>query len=613
MEAKSRNLKDIFDGQWRYLVPLYQRPYVWKKEKQWEPLWEDLQALAERYVRNDTAHPHFMGAVVLDQLRNATGTLTLRQIIDGQQRLITLQIVIEAACDVCDALGPIADAQADTLRLLTRNAGHRTGVVESEEVYKVWPTNVDREHFRRVMDAGSPTELREMYNGKNRNEVGYAIADAYFFFHEKITAWLDPSDEGVLRTRLDALQNALYWGLLLVTIDLEEKDDAQIIFETLNARGTPLLASDLVKNYLLHQVKAQGDELNLLYEKYWKIFDGDAFWRAETRTGRLTRAHIEVFLQHFLTLLTGDVVLVTNLFATFRQHLKQHPELTPEYYLTELHRYGQLYWQFFAYSIGTPEGLFFHRVKTLDTTTIFPLLLLIFDRLSKPAQMKQRQAMLADLESFLVRRMICELTTKNYNNLFLEAAKTLVAVDLLDMAKTLREFLIGQTSDIGRWPDDDDFQKAWQKLDAYNRLRPQARLRMVLEALELHLRGSGLSEETLLPKGTLSIEHILPQGWQANWPLADSTPQAKEVREALVHTIGNLTLVAGGLNSTLSNDPWSKKSKTLQKYTVLLLNGELISSETWGDEEIRARSNRLFAYARKIWARPTASVSSSQT
>lgn len=603
MEARTRNLKDIFDAQCRYLVPLYQRPYVWKKDNQWEPLWEDVQALTERYLRKDTTHPHFMGAVVLDQIPNPAGSLDRRQIIDGQQRLTTLQIVLEAASDVCEQLGPVAANQAHALRRLTRNDPSNDDA-EPEESFKVWPTNVDRMHFQHVMEAGSPAELHEKYAGKNQAEVGYAIADAYFFFHGKITAWLADVGEDYLKDRLNALQNALYRGLHLVVIDLDEKDDAQVIFETLNARGTPLLASDLVKNYLLHRVEECDHDLNQVYEKYWKPFDADPFWRTAARTGRFTRPHIEVFLQHYLTLLTGDEVLVTSLFTTFRQYLKEHPELDPEYYLIELHRYGQLYRQFFNYPFNTPEGLFFRRVAILDTTTIFPLLLLMFDKLNKPGTVKPLHLMVADLESFLVRRMICELSTKNYNKLFLDAVKTLHEVSPTDMGKALREFLVAQTSDISRWPTDDEFRKAWLALQAYQRIKPQLRLRMILEALELHLRGSGLSEDTALPKTVLSIEHILPQGWEANWPLEDNTPQAKETRGALVHTLGNLTLVTVRLNSTLSNDPWSKKSKTLKKHSVLLLNGEVIDNEMWNEETITARNKRLFTYAKKIWARP---------
>jgi len=599
MDAKPRSLKDIFDTQCRYMVPLYQRPYVWKEDEQWKPLWEDIQALAERYARQDAFRPHFMGAVVLEQLNTATGTLDLRQIIDGQQRFTTLQIVIEAACDVCEALGSIAESHAHALRRLTRNdpRGDDLG-----EVFKIWPTNVDREHFQRVMKAGSPVELRQYYNGKF--EVGYAIADAYFFFHQKITEWLSPGDDGLLKKRLDALQNAFYRGMMMVVIDLGENDDPQIIFETLNARGTPLLASDLVKNYLLHQAEERGHDLDRLYAQYWESFDATHFWREVVRTGRFKRPHIEVFLQHYLTLLTKDEVLVTVLFNIFRQYVKEHPEIDITYYLAELRRYGQIYHQFYSYPTDNPEGLFFKRIEALDTTTVFPLLLHIFDKLGKPEQAKQRQSILTDLESFLVRRMLCELTTKNYNNLFLEARKLLVDVIPEQFGSTLRAYLLSQTSDIGRWPDDKEFQEAWLKFEAYKRLKPLARLRMILEALELHRRSSDLTENPSLPNKTLSIEHILPRGWAANWPLSENTPEAKEAREALIHTIGNLTLVTKSLNSTLSNDPWLKKRKTLLGSTVLLLNSDLQDEEEWNEARIKARGKELFNLAKKIWPLP---------
>lgn len=598
MDAKPRSLKDIFDAQCRYMVPLYQRPYVWKKTEQWEPLWEDVMALAERYVRQDVFRPHFMGAVVLDQLNTATGTLDLRQIIDGQQRLTTLQIVIEAACDVCEKIGDIASSHARALRRLTRNDPRGT---DPDETFKVWPTNVDREHFRRVMSAGAPDELRQHYDGKTSEEVGVALADGYFFFHEKIQSWLTTDSQEVLIKKLDALQNAIYRGLMIVIIDLDEKDDAQMIFETLNARGTPLLASDLVKNYLLHQAEARGHDLDQLYFQHWEYFDATTFWREFVRTGRFTRPHIEVFLQHYLSLLTRDEVQVTTLFNTFRQNVKENSAKDPADYLAELHRYGQIYRQFYNYSPDTPEGLFFQRVVALDTTTFFPLLLHIFDKLGKPEQSQQRRSILTDIESFLVRRMICELTPKNYNNFFLEAVKLVAEADPNQFGSILRTYLLSQTSDTGRWPNDDEFQEAWRKLEAYRRLKPQMRLRMVLEAIELHKRNSNLTEENFLPKKKLSVEHIMPRGWAANWPLLENTAEAIEAREALIHTFGNLTLVTSALNSSLSNDPWSKKQKTLRKHSSLLLNGDLQEADAWDEAAIKNRSKNMFKLAKKIW------------
>lgn len=604
MDAKPRSLKDIFDAQCRYMVPLYQRPYVWTEQEQWEPLWEDISALADRYYKADPFRPHFMGAVVLEQLNTATGTLDLRQIIDGQQRLTTLQIVIEAACDVCDSLGPIAAGHARDLRRLTRN-DPRDG--NPDEIFKVWPTNVDRDHFRLVMSAGSPDDVRQHYDGKSNGDVGYAIANGYLFFYKKITEWLANTDTDNLKKKLDALQNALYRGLLVVVIDLDEKDDAQMIFETLNARGTPLLASDLVKNYLLHRAEDYGHNLDKFYYEHWQFFDLSTFWREKVQTGRMLRPQIELFLQHYITLLTRDEVLVTNLFNTFRQYVKKHPEIDPATYMVDLHRYGLLYQQFYTYSADTREGLFFRRIQALETTTIYPLLLIVFDKLGKPKHDKQRRAILTDLESFLVRRMVCELGTKNYNNLFLDAVKQFADCDPAQLGSGIREFLRAQTIDISRWPDDNDFLEAWQKIEAYKRFKPQTRLRMILEALELQRRASDKTEDLALPKKTLSIEHIMPRGWTVtNWPLPDDTEESKEARGRLLHTLGNLTLVTGSLNSSLSNDPWVKKVVTLKRYSILLLNADLQGMSEWNETTIQKRSKELFKLAKNVWPYPTA-------
>ena len=603
MDAKPRSLKDIFDAQCRYMVPLYQRAYVWNEEDQWEPLWEDISALADRYYRGDPYRPHFMGAVVLEQLNTATGTLDLRQIIDGQQRLTTLQIVIEAACDVSESLGDVAASNARDLRRLTRNDPRED---DPDEIFKVWPTNVDRDHFRLVMSAGSPDEVHSKYDGQSSNNIGYAIARGYLFFHKKISEWLAAVEPDQIKKKLDALQNALYRGLIVVVIDLDEKDDAQMIFETLNARGTPLLASDLVKNYLLHRAEDYGHNLDKLYYKHWQFFDSSSFWRQNVRTGRLSRPQIEVFLQHFITLLTSDEVLVTNLFSTFRQYVRKHPEIDPAIYMADLHHFGELYKQFFAYPPETREWLFFQRVKAMDTTTIFPLLLIVFDKLCKPEHEKQRRSILNDLESFLVRRMICELGTKNYNNLFLEAVKQLKDCESNELGSKIREFLITQTRDIARWPDDKEFFEAWQRIEAYKRFKPQVRLRMILEALELHRRANSKTEDDSLPKTRLSIEHIMPRGWTIeNWPLPADTDEAREGRDALIHTFGNLTLVTGSMNSTLSNDPWGKKRKTLEDYSILLLNRDIYTVSEWNETAIKNRNKQLFQSAKVIWPFPS--------
>jgi len=132
---------------------------------------------------------------------------------------------------------------------------------------------------------------------------------------------------------------------------------------------------------------------------------------------------------------------------------------------------------------------------------------------------------------------------------------------------------------------------------------------MILEALELQRRASDKTEDLALPKKKLSIEHIMPRGWMAtNWPLPDDTEQAKEARERLIHTLGNLTLVTGSLNSSLSNDPWIKKVVTLKRYSVLLLNADLQRESEWNETAIQNRSKELFKLARNVWPYPPANI-----
>lgn len=283
MDAHTRSLKVIFENQGRYLVPLFQRPYVWREREQLEPLWDDIRTVADRYldqqrISNQNTSPHFLGALVLEQFYTPTGTLDTRQIIDGQQRLISLQLLIRAASDLYKTLGSVAEPFYEKFNFLTVNHGEERG---SDESFKVWPTNSDREHFRLVMTAGSVELVQDLVKSLPGDDDERRIPQTYLFFYESIKEWLTLDGTEHLLPRLNALQDTIYKGLSTVVIDLDEKDNAQAIFETLNARGTPLLAADLVKNFLLLRAEEEQKDIEKLYQQYWAHFDESekSFWR----------------------------------------------------------------------------------------------------------------------------------------------------------------------------------------------------------------------------------------------------------------------------------------------------------------------------------------------
>lgn len=597
MQAYPRHLKAIFDGNNQYAVPLFQRRYVWNESDQWEPLWKDVQRVAERHLQGQV-RPHFMGAIVFEQVSHSIGTVEQRQVIDGQQRLTTLQLLIAAARDAARTLGTEAEEQADAFDLLTRNPMVRDRSADAS--FKVWPSKHDRESYRSVIRAGTPQTVRDTCEALLRQPSGHEIPDAYLFFYDKVKVWLTSSDTHTPVERLEALQNALFNGLQLVVIDLDQVDDAQVIFETLNTRGADLLAADLVKNYLLQMAANQGLNVEQIYQTYWEFFDTDEFWRQKVSQGRLYRQRADVFLQQYLALHMTNEVAANNLFASYQDYVSIDGHGGAEGHLSSLRRFGDIYRGFYNGKLCPAEVQFFTRLESLDVTTVFPFLLHVYDQLPKTSDAEARQAVLRDVESFLVRRIICGLTTKNYNKLFHDLV-AYVRSSGESLPQSVQSFLRSKTGESERWPDDTEFGQAWRTNPMYRRLT-RGRLRMVLEALELGVRTKK-HEKQAVPK-RLTIEHLLPQAWQAYWPLPDGKADAKEQREALVHTIGNLTLLTGSLNPDISDSAWIKKRPKIRKYSLLALNHYFDDVLEWDEQTIRDRSDKLFEVAQKLWPRP---------
>ena len=181
-----------------------------------------------------------------------------------------------------------AEDAADLLSELVRNNEKK---VKGDALFKVWPTNSNRAAFSAVMRPGGPPPDRE-------DDAHNRIDEAYAYFARRIEDWLseDDPDDRPIEERLRILRVTLGDLLKLVSITLEPGDNAQVIFETLNARGTPLLALDLVKNAMFQEASRQGQDVDSLYEGRWKPVLDDDYWRIERRQGRLKRPQGELFL-----------------------------------------------------------------------------------------------------------------------------------------------------------------------------------------------------------------------------------------------------------------------------------------------------------------------------
>jgi len=584
LTPKALFLKDI-----RYTVPPFQRRYVWTQDEQWEPLWEDVSnraadyldqlqsANGERVLAEQETARHFLGAVVVQQVSTAAKDVERREVIDGQQRLTTLQLLLDAVQYVCEKGGI-----EDVARRLSKLVLNDEELIESEDdIFKLWPTTNDQEAFRHAMHNGLATDDHE----------DSLIVQAHEYFQLQTRQWLGPDAESI-QVRAEALETAITTMLQIVVIDLSSQDDPNVIYETLNARGTPLLESDLIKNY----VTSMADKTN--EANIWGDLD-DQWWREDIRQGRLIRPRIDVLLDYWLEMYTCEEVAASKVFGTFR---KVASGRKIEDLMSDIHKDLSNYRRYEEGVRKPEEEIFHYRANIMQTGAFTPALLVI---LSKPD--RARFDALRSLESYLVRRMICRMTTKDYNKLALDLVRELGRCEPADAGSVVIQFLGDQTADSRWWPTDDRLEHDLGTLSLY-RLLTRGRLRMILEGIEEQHRKTSHSEQSQVPKN-LTIEHILPQSWEAHWPLPSNVDEdnARQERNQLMHTIGNLTLVTGHLNSSASNACWPDKRLVLEDHSILLLNRRFLAEYkdvAWNEESIRDRSKRIAALIADVWPRP---------
>lgn len=615
MDAQIHEVGKLFHNPLRLVIPVYQRPYVWNEADQWGPLWTDIRRLAEHVLEQGHAKAHFMGAVVVDYDPKPIDYAKCYVVVDGQQRLTTIQIFLEALADNYECLvDEGCEAAQDYARMARRIT--RNDLIRKEDdgaLFKVWPMNLDQHAFSAVMSAGSPDALREEH-GSDASIVDSRMAGAYTFFYDRLREWLGSHEDrdAAIKAMFDVVDQYLQ----IVVIDLRNSVDPQLIFETLNARGTPLTPSDLIKNFLFHQVQIETGDGVELYAKYWQPFENEYnYWSQEIGKGNAARPRLDVFVHHYLTMKTRDEVSVRKLYQAYRMFAEDTTISTVEQ-LVELERYGEVYRRLDLMPHDSRIAVFMQRLRAMDNTTVLPFVLALMG--DKSLTDDDRIEILGYLESYLVRRMVCGLTPKRYNQVFLDLLKATGETGITP--QSVRDKMFSWTEDTNRWPDDEAFRVGWMTNRAYSLMN--ARIRMVLDAIEPYVR-SDKAERISYVQEHLSIEHLLPQSWETNYPLPDADPEgAAEKRWARLHTWGNLTLLLQKLNSSVSNGPWSTaddladdtgKRAEILKHSGLAINRMLAKYRTWDEKAIEARGKVLFEAAMKTWPRPACDTVSAET
>lgn len=677
MQPQKAPVTQLFNAPYQYQIPVFQRGYVWTLEKQVVPLWADVQdranALLERRMLPQgpgaqALRPlpkHFLGSIVLAPLQNSFGRVGAYEVIDGQQRTTTLHLLLLALRHATQQLENSPLPQM--LDVLVRNPGPYPN--HAEDHHKVWPTQAGRQEIAALDDVANadfvcqsyPAKVEKRVDGKKKAEKVERplMVQAYLYLYHACLAYLrgidlsDAVDAASERTFSDALVSAirnsnvvpplqpslplvseraeilyttLNENIQLMTLSLDAEDDPQVIFETLNARGEPLLASDLIRNLVFLEAARNGQPVAPLYDAHWKRFDehsdekkvvsANRYWRDKERQGRLTYPRIDLFFFHYTILRSQHETLATHVFHAFKEWWqKERRDIGDE--LARIVRASEIFRE-----LVSPEGTTFiaefgRLIKTLDVSSITPVYIALRERLDADSD-SLRQA-LGDLASYLTRRAVCGYTTKNYNRIFMGLLKVVTgAADRPEEA--LREALLKLGGITQTWPTDEELSEQWSTRAVYKELRP-AKVCAVLRALEYAARGSLQGSQEVPEQSKLTVEHVLPQNWESggHYPINNIDDEQRLARNHLIQTFGNLTLLTGPLNSSVSNGPfleYQKDGTTIEGKKAGIAKSALLMNTyfskpallTWDDAAMKARAKATLAAALLVWPRPVQQV-----
>jgi len=556
LKASEAPLIKLLQTHAQFVIPIYQRTYSWTTA-QCERLWDDIMAAGTR----DGSVGHFIGSVVYVNDPGPITPIDKLLVIDGQQRLTTLTLLLIAMRGRIHETG---DEGSVKLKQITDYflSNHAE---EGMDRYKLLLTQSDHTTLRSLLDQSPPPE-----------PPSRRIRDNYAYFTEQF------KQPGL---NLGMVYNGIL-KLMVVDVALDpHADNPQLIFESLNSTGLALTQADLIRNYVL--MGRHPSEQESLYTSYWLKME-QSFGQAHYAS------HFDPFMRHYLTIKLGRIPRISDVYTEFKA-FAQASTMSVADLVADVYQYSR-YYVVIALRRGTDGTIqaWLDDVNELRVDTAYPLLLEVFDDYEHGVATRENVIGLLQLiESYVIRRAICGIPTNTLNRTFQGFSSAIDKSRYLESAKAAFQLL----DSYRRFPNDEEFKRDFVTRDIYNLT---ARRNHILRKLENHDRKELVNVESF------TIEHVMPQN--ANLSTAWRTalgPDWKRVQDTYLHTIGNLTLT--GYNSELSDRPFAEKRDMENggfRHSPIRLNQNLAELDTWNEELIRARAERMAGLAVAVWPAP---------
>ena len=542
MQASETKLQQIIEGTKQYVVPLFQRPYSWKKSE-WQMLWDDLNELSE----SDNPRTHFMGSIVTIPTTSIPEGVSKYLLIDGQQRLTTIFILL---CAIRDRAKETADEElvAEINNTILVNP-YKKGL----DYYKLQPTQIDREVFHQLIRAESAV-------------YPSGIMECYSFFLKKIRQNL---------ADIYKIHKIICNNLSIVSVVLSTEDDPYLVFESLNAKGRALTQADLIRNYFFMRIHSDNQES--IYKQYWEPM--------ETLLG----AGLTEFIRHYLTKDTVDVKQ-NEIYLQIKEKIKQDDALP---HLKDLHKFADYYSRLLNPELENNLKIrkCLTRINRLEVATVYPFLLNCYEEwIQNKISEDEFIGVFQTLENFILRRFVCDVQTRGLNRVFALLYSQIIKDPNITAGSFVERLKIAlQSKD---YPKDSLFKERLLDVKLYGSNRTE-KAKLILESLEESFKHK---EKVDLAK--VSIEHIMPQTLNEWWKKHLGEDWAITY-DLFVHSLGNLTLTA--YNSELSNSDFIAKRYEYEK-SHLELNKYFHQCNEWKKEDIETRAEHLANRIIEIWS-----------
>ena len=565
MKGEAQPLIKFFDGSdKRFIIPLYQRNYDWKEEN-CEQLFQDLMKM-----HGSDRKSHFFGSIV-SSIESGTED---RFIIDGQQRITTVSLLLIAMVNAKKA----EEIEATDTKLVDKIFKRYLvdEYQEDERKVKLKPIKKDMDAFDALLYKPKEQYIKESNVTRN-----------YEFFYDKIVK------SGLT---IDKLFETIK-KLEVINIKLDEDDDPQLIFESLNSTGLDLSEADKIRNYLLMSLAPS--EQDDLYTRYWNPIE------------EKTKYNPSLFVRDYLTMKQGKIGKIDKIYFIFKDY-SENEHISRAELLKDMHHYASIYFQIDnAKTSSSKVNLRLSQVKTLDSTVAYPFYMSFFEYAQSTEMNEDEICRVLDIiEAYWARRIICNLPSNALNKVFATLHRdilNLLSKEDSGVKPSYADVLIYVLLKKGRssaFPIDEDVKGDFATRQVYK--MPANQRMFILERLENKDNNECHDVVKQLTDKTISIEHIMPQTLSDKWKVALGEDYER-IHQQYLHTMANLTLI--GYNSQYSNLTFSEKRDMEKGFndSAFRLNNYVKSCDKWTEEELKTRQKDLLNVFMTLWPMPVTS------